>query len=229
MKCNVSRFTYLFICGITFLFLSSCGSDKSDDPEPTPIPSLTVSPQNVTTFNSEGGTSKLDLSANNTWEAVIENKASEWISVSPSNGNSGNHTITISVTKNSTNENRTGNIVFKSGNLSKSIAVSQSQNNVLEISQKTYNVPAEASKMEIPVTSNVDLEATTSEEWVHITSSRAIQTKSILVSIDENNTGKQRSASISIKGKDLTETVTIIQEANTSSSGDIEDMPIEIL
>ncbi len=94
---------------------SACSSDDDD-------PTLKVSLDNVE-IESAGGSAKVSISSNETWEVTIADGA-EWCSVSPTSG-SGNGTLTLTVEANGLLEERTTQATVKGATLTKTISIVQ--------------------------------------------------------------------------------------------------------
>lgn len=74
----------------------------------------------------EAQTVEVDLSCNAEWSVSVDD-ASSWLSVSPSKGSAGQHTLSISVSENTGEESRTGTVTVSSGDVSKKITFTQSE------------------------------------------------------------------------------------------------------
>lgn len=92
-------------------------------PEPTPQDELTVSATNIT-IPAAGGSQTFTITTNNDWTIT---STQDWITVSPTSGSAGTHTITLSAEANTTGYNRNrAYIDVKAGSLSKSVTADQS-------------------------------------------------------------------------------------------------------
>ena len=76
-------------------------------------------------INSGEQTLKVDLTANADWSVEADGSSSSWISVTPSRGEAGNHTLNITVSANKSEERRVGTLTISSGKLSKDIVIIQ--------------------------------------------------------------------------------------------------------
>ena len=89
---------------------------------PTPIPVTLTVPSSVS-FASEGGVKEAAVSSNATWSVSDD---STWISCSKKS----NYVLVVSAEKNESTSARTGSITVKSGNIIKTITVTQTKLNV---------------------------------------------------------------------------------------------------
>ena len=101
---------------IAALFFTGC---KKKD---TVAPELTVSPSEIN-FPSEGGTANLAINGNADWSIT---NAAAWLQLSQTSGNSGNATVPLTVTLNTTGAIRSSVLVINASNgQSRRITVSQ--------------------------------------------------------------------------------------------------------
>lgn len=209
---------FSLIITILLIGLSSCSDNKTV---------FIVTPDAIPTFVSSGGSYNLSVTSSDEWEVEINDQGSEWVSVTPAYGIKGTTHLKISVTENLTFDNRTAKIVFKSGAITKTLSILQKQNNILAIPQKDFTVAAKGCDLKIQLTTNIKYELTVQESWIHILESIDPESNFISVKIDKNSTGEKRIATLTIKGEGMSESIIITQEANISSDGTIDDMPIE--
>lgn len=130
----------LFYCLTAMLALAACGDPLSGGGSGgngggngggnTPAPEITFgqgvdsAPQVV----AAGGDVKVAFKATADWTAgVTETKALDWISVQPTSGKAGDAEVTITVKPNEGTEKRAAVVVFKSGEVQKTVTVSQGQ------------------------------------------------------------------------------------------------------
>ena len=209
---NISKI--ITIC-ITILAFVSC-TDTNDWKEGTRTPSLKASfiyfPQSQIDL---GGTSNLSrtvqLQAVETpWK--ITNPASDWLEVSPMEGN-GDATITFTAKENPTSDNvRTALLSLQSldadYSFSRALTINQSRaNSVLNPSVQSFELTREAQTKTVAITANTDWTASCSADWIHLTK---ISDTSLEIQIDENNESTERNAYITISGSKTSE-IKIIQ------------------
>ena len=100
----------LFVC---VLALASC---QKEDPE------MTLSTVQITML-AEGGSASVSVTTNYKWTAT----ADPWITISPSSGDKGSTTVTVSIAANTGSSIRKGAINFVCQDLTRSVSVSQAQ------------------------------------------------------------------------------------------------------
>ena len=167
---------------------------------------------------AEGQNIKVEIKSNIKYEFIIPDKTIEWIKQIQSRALTTN-IINLSISENTSYEQRTAEIVVKdkNSNLSDTIRITQKQNNAIILTQKKYNIPAEGQQISIEIKSNIEYDIWLSpdaEKWVEkIDLSRTLTTNTLNYNILPNTTYNERKAEIIIKDKggDLSDTVKIVQ------------------
>ncbi len=126
---------------------------------------------------------------------------------------------------------RSAEIIFtdkESGTVEK-VKVTQKQQDAIIVAQKEYTVEAKGGNVSFDVNTNVDFKVSVSDSWIKQITTRALSTKALRFTIDENSSESERSGSITLQGNDITQIITIRQtgKSNINSGGDIEDMPVQ--
>ena len=129
--------------------------------------------------------------------------------------------ITLSIAANDSYSQRSGTVRVKqtNGNLTGTITVTQKQTDGLLVTPASFDLSNEAQNIELTINHNVPVSVVIPEDaksWIsQVTSSstKAMETSKVALSIAKNDTYDARSATITIKETDgaLTETVTIHQ------------------
>ena len=118
---------YPIICLCLCWLWSACsdnGEEFSDYLTPAPDSEVTFS-QGLS-FTDAAFTQSITFETGNTWTATLEGEnASSWCRVTPTKGNAGKSTISISTNKNEKNENRNATLVISVGTLNKQIKITQ--------------------------------------------------------------------------------------------------------
>ena len=176
--------------------------------------SLTVSPTNVD-FSTDGGTGKVTITSTAEWTAeFVNDRADDWCSIDATSGSAGSSTLTITTTANDTPDDRTASVVVKSGSLSKTINVSQKQQDALTVTSSKFEVDAEGGEIVVEVKANVDFEYVIDEsakEWISYEGTRAIQTSTLVFKVDENDDTEKREGKITIESGEFSEEVMVYQ------------------
>ena len=116
----------IFLVGILLLFtLYACSEDSPSSEEEQPTLSIPSS-QLSWNLGYEAQTVEVEFSCNAEWAVSVDDASSAWLSVTPSKGGAGQHTLSISVSENTGEESRTGIVTVSSGEVSKKISLTQS-------------------------------------------------------------------------------------------------------
>ena len=216
-----------YITLAALMLLSACGGDDPiNNPTPTPTPTPTPAAAKIDIGATEntspilaqtGGKASLSFTSSGSWTAT---SSAGWCTVSPTSGNAGNATITITAADNDTYNDRTATVTLKSGNATQTIKVSQVQKDAIVLALSEYTVEAAASKLEFEIQTNIDVTVEVSKEaqsWITQADTRAMHAVKLSFNIAANTDTKERTGSIAIKGKDIVQTVTVKQEYDASA------------
>ncbi|MDD4729076.1 MAG: leucine-rich repeat protein [Dysgonamonadaceae bacterium] len=155
----------------------------------------------------------ISFETNKSWTAKSD---ASWCTLTPTSGGASTKSITVTVVANETYDDRSCNLTITVGGLSKTIAVTQSQQNAVLISEKIHDLSSEEQALEVELQTNVEIEvviATKAQSWVQHTETRAMSTKTVMLNIAENESWEDRSTEVYIKNRatNLQETLTINQ------------------
>ena len=123
----IRKFIGLGIVFLMLLIMNSCGGD--DDPiEPdTPTVSeivLADKSQSTLEFDAGASTQTVRFSTTQAWSAEVS--SGDWCTVSPASGSAGNGSITVSVSENTEEAERSATVTLKAGEASQTLEVTQS-------------------------------------------------------------------------------------------------------
>ena len=121
--------TYLYhlICLCLFCLLPACSdSEEAFSDYLTPATGSETAFSQGLNFTEGSSTQTVSFDAGNTWAASLKDaNTSDWCRVSPTKGNAGKSTISISVAQNGVKEARTATVIISAGTVSKSINITQ--------------------------------------------------------------------------------------------------------
>lgn len=177
-------------------------------------------------------TTVITCSGDDNW--TVTGELAGWCGLSAVAGKSGD-TISLLIDENSSNAERRISYTLKCGAAKTQITVIQKQRDALLLSAEIIEVKAEGdSEAEIVVQSNIDyrFEIESGSEWITHVATRAMQSSTEVFKIEPNNTPRERRGVITFTGGELSESVTVIQEAGDADlEGGNEDIkpgePIE--
>ena len=123
---NKTYFYHLF-CLCFFCLLPACSdSEKTFSDYLTPATGSEGAFNQGLSFTESSSTQTVSFDAGNTWTATLkEANISDWCRVSPTQGNGGKNTISISVSQNSLEEPRTATLIISAGSVSKQVNITQ--------------------------------------------------------------------------------------------------------
>ena len=130
------------------LAVTSCHKDAPVDPKiefSANLPELTV--------GSMGGTLTIEFTSAAAWTARM---SQAWCSVSPSEGDPGQCSATVTIGVNMSYETRTVDLKIISGTLEETLTITQIQNDAIVIAQDEYTVPSAGDTLEFVLNTNVD-------------------------------------------------------------------------
>lgn len=210
----------LFRATSALLFMSGIGLAGCNETEPDAF--LTVTQQELeveyTGLTVEGEMVNFELGTNRSWQATY---VEEWIHLTHSEGDRGRVRIFLDIDENNTGKDRTGFIIFEGeGGTRRTIAVTQKLKvDALSVSPTEITVVKSGlletgEKAEIYLSTNSDWTITVADDSKWITpaaTSGEAGDMSIELTVEQNNTGGERTGSFVINAGSKSETVIVIQ------------------
>lgn len=174
-----------------------------------------------------GDNVKLVFTASEPWQAVC---SADWISLTPASGFNGRCEALLGVKANSGYEARAAYVAFTCGSAKDTVRVTQTARDLLSIDPDHFTVGKEGGvyvatvKANVQYVMNVPAEA---EEWLKVTEigGKAVDEKSVQVTVSENRDVHARSAKIRLTSGDRTAGLTISQSGEEPVlSGTVSDV-----
>ena len=164
-------------------------------------------------ISQDGGVSTISFTAKKSWTAsVTDIKSTEdWLSISPTSGEAGDITLSISAERNDSPDERTKNILIDAGDSQVTVSVIQKQRDALTVSPQHRTIEAGECEFEIIVKANIEYTVDIQADWIHSIQTRGMTTNHLRFSA-ESNPGQERTGTIVIRSNELSETLTITQE-----------------
>ena len=193
----MKRYSWMLLACL-LLGLAACSDDKGTD-TPAQTPSITVEGESTQIlFETEAGSQVVHFTANVAWTAETDQ---EWCRVSPTQGNAGDASVTVTLDENDTPDERNATLVLQAGTASKRLTIVQKQKDALTVTSNKQEVGAEGGTIAIEVQANVSFGYEIEQ-----------------FSVEANDTGEKREGKIVFRAGDLAETVTVYQEAGGTST-----------
>lgn len=210
----------LFIASTMLISCEQNGVNEPDNPKDAPSFTFMEGTEVNPTIGYVGGELTFSFISNCSW-TVEEND--DWINISPTSGNQGNHTLAISVAKNTTGEERLSKITILYGVDSQVVInLTQEANEVFETdSEGNYIVEADGGTVAVKVTTNLEYDVIIPDEasaWLSLTDTRSVREETLTFNIAKNEDNKERTAVVNLcaKSGDILQIITIKQDKSTS-------------
>ena len=224
MKLNY-KFLLMTLLTLCMMGAYSCGGgDDIPEPEPEPIPDpdkVILNTQSLT-FEATESSSTLTISANKAWTATSNQT---WCTLSKESGIGGSETITINVTANPNETERTATITVKAGTDSATATVKQAKKEVeetdkVELDKTSFEVGADNGSVTLKITANKDWTAESSASWCKVSAaSGKAGTTELTVTYEANPNESERTATITVKAGTASATTTVKQAKKESQQG----------
>ena len=196
--------------------------DAAEEPEEPVQPSIKLTPTELS-FTADGGKAEIKATAVGEWAVTA---TESWFSVDKQSIKDGEFVITVTAKANETYEELDGEVVFTCGNESSSVTITQDAAEepeepeepiTMDLGAKEVSVDSYGGEAEVSVTLNkgAEVTATVDNGAFHLDvnpDDESLMSWSILVSADENATGKVISGTVTVKAGDLVETFVVSQE-----------------
>lgn len=217
-------FHYMKLAFMTWIlcFFTSCSKDEDHGSSGNGSGSeSTTYVVNVTSDNpvlpQTASTGTITFNVNGNWTASSDQS---WCKVTPTSGNQGTTTITISCDENTSYDERNATVTITCGKTSKKVTVTQKQKDALLVTSNKVEVEAAGGEATIEVKANVYYTYHVEESaksWIAIGGTRALTTKNIILNITENEDVAPREGKITISSSEFKEEVTVYQQGASPS------------
>lgn len=162
--------------------------------EKEPMLSISINSINAP---ADGNSTTIVVNANNPWNV----SSNDWCTVSPSSGEGGEVSVTVTVKKNTTYDARNCTLIFTSAGLTQSISVNQESNYGVVLPKNTYEISCDAQQISVEVKANVEYDITIDADWIKQSGTRALTSKTYVFNVDANSTYDAREGTITVTEK----------------------------
>lgn len=170
---------------------------------------------------SQGETFALDVASNVdvNINIVHPDNTDTWLQESSTKTMSTN-TYYFTAAANESPDSREAKIIFtnKENNLADTVTVTQLQKDAIVLAKNEYKFGVDGGTLDFDIQTNVDVTVEISEEaksWLSLISTKALQTKSLSFAIAACEESQDRTGTITLKGGDVEQKITITQTGNT--------------
>lgn len=202
--------TFIYFLGtltcLMSLLLSACSEDDA-----TGAPYLKISKEELV-FGKHEGEALLYIQSNAAYEVTSD--AADWCSVVQQVSTSEKTAkYLVHVTENPNTENRTAVITVKGAEVNGTVKVVQTANDYLLVEEHEYTLPGEGGEFTVQMQTTGDCQIDINADWIQHVDTRAVETRTETFMVAQNATGEIRTATIVFTLDNLTESVTVTQEA----------------
>lgn len=207
------------VWAVSMILFPSC----SDTGEKDQVPEINLHTTSITStsplLSQEGGSEKVSFTTNIPWTAT---SSTSWLSVSPSHGEAGDDTITLTTLSNTTCESRTGTITISGDGISKTISVTQNgAKATVSLSVSSIEISSQANIQSIGVNSNTFWTVSSDQIWCIASPVSGTGDQDFSISVSDNLTLSSRTATVIVTANTVSDTMTVTQNgaaANLSLS-----------
>ena len=219
----MKRFFTIFTILTAVMLVSSCQKELPDalknievnqggqdkNPEAKPLQELKVSEPGQ--FGAKGGEQTITVTATAAW-SISKSVESDWLAVKPESGNAGTVQVTLTVAENTSTGLRTATLIVKSGELTKSINVSQSAANpVISIDASSLEFASVSASKSFKITANTSWTVASDQTWCSVSPASGSGDSSVTVNVEENTSTAERTATIMVKSDAGNKTINVTQ------------------
>lgn len=164
-------------------------------------------------FATAGGVAEVKFTTDCDWNVQQYNTNHySWASITPTNGEAGENTIYITALKNENTDGREFAFLLNAGADSKEIKVIQKQKDALTVTENKFAFDAFGGQFEIEVVANIAYEYKVSADWITPVQTKGLESTKVLFDVAMNkNMYDDRTATVTVKSGEFTETITVDQ------------------
>ena len=195
----------ILISMLLCILIVSC--KKVNELNPDFIYVMTLSQESVN-FVPAGGTTKVTLTSNYMWSAVVD---TTWCSLSSTSGDQGTTELTLTAVKNTVIEERVATVTVTAGAVIRKIKVVQLNPDGFEINnfQPVVNADGLENIIELTVKTNMKLVVTSLADWIvplesNIITGNPPKESKVRIMVKDNTLPQNRETTVSINGVGLT-------------------------
>lgn len=192
---------FLVLSAVMLLALGACQK----------APELTVTGPTSIDMSADGSSGTITFTANRDWTVSC---SESWVHVSPTSGAASDGPVTVSVKcdANTTYDDRTATVTIRAEDLTQSVTVKQPQNLGVIVPTQTFDIKADTKSIEVEVQANMEYTVSVSADWIKQSGTKALTSKKLTFSIEENTTYDAREGRITIKPQSGAEQVISVKQ-----------------
>lgn len=164
-------------------------------------------PNNSLTFTAGIGQNTFAINSNISWEVSCD---ADWVTLTPTSG-SNDGTITVDVASHTSTTQRTATITVRGGSIVRTVSVRQGGVPALSVTPASLTFAGAASSRTLDIVSNVNWTASSPANWLQFSPATGSNNQRVTVDAEANNATTQRTATITVSGGGITQTVQVTQ------------------
>ena len=176
--------------------------------------------------SATGTTIDVNYQSNVEVEYEIPSEYSSWIKAVPASRGLQEYTQSFVISANEGYDSREGTIIFrdKTGALKETVTIKQAQKDAIIVAENNYKIDGNGGQIQIKVDHNVEINVSIDVSWITQTTSRSLETSTLVFNIAENPDFKDREGTIQFISKDgsVTQPVKVHQLKNSSFDPSID-------
>lgn len=213
------------VMGATLLMAISCekefdpSGDNNNGNTPTQQSEFVVSNLSVA-IPAEGGETGVSFNSAAAWSAaLINDRASDWLSFTPTSGAGGAVTLKVTAAENTGYDERSATLRVTSGGHTTDILVAQKHKDALISTNSKYELGAGGGDINVEIKSNVEFSFECDAKWLkEKPQTRGLETHSLVFEAEANTQAARREARITFTSGSLKEVVSVYQGGTAADS-----------
>ena len=182
---------------------------QSQTPTSTPTPELKVSEPGL--FSAKGGQQTITITATEAW-TLSKSAESDWLTVKTTSGKAGTTQVDLEVTENTSLSERTATVTVQSEAGDQTVKIIQSgASPVLQLNKNDLSFTSPGGNDSFTITSNTAWTIVCDQPWCTLSSSSGSNNATVTVNVSENTSPDSRSATITVKAGDMSQTIVVTQ------------------
>lgn len=157
-------------------------------------------------FENTTGEVKVEVTSESKWTAST---SYSWINVTPKNGEAGTSSITISVSPNTSVNERIGYVILSIGSQEKIQIPIKQQGVYIEIDKSQYDFDASSGTQTLQVNSNTSWQVSSVPSWVKVDKTSGTGNSAIKITVEDNPNTTERNGEIVISQPGLSAMTTV--------------------
>ncbi len=193
----------LLIAFLPLLFILSCAEE--------PYLNFTDGHQSSLAVSPEETLESIQFSTNSAWKAL---SSEDWLSISPSSGGEGNHSVVLHIAENPDYDERKATVTIYAEGMSQAITVIQNQKEGYIVEEKSFRIGSGGGVINVPVDANVDYSVSVDPNcasWLSVIQVKGLNRCVLKLSAEKNTGYDERACRVTLSAGGSSTVVSVIQ------------------